>query len=239
MPARCVAVAEGERCADSAVFYDREGKRRWCAAHAPEGSGKGRPRRECEVCPKTAIYGHPPTRCGDHVTSPCTNCEACGSAAATTVVHATSGGRTGAKLCDACAADAVEHCKGGRAWKPRCTHERCEKTRSFGFEYGKPLFCAAHRPPGTTNVRCKARCQVDGCSQPAEYGNETTRWCKTHAAQTAHAAVTCTQRCAYLVCEAAGCLHHATHALRGDAFAKQMRWCDRHAPASARLVWRF
>lgn len=218
------------------MFYDDKGKRRWCAEHAPEGSSKGRPRKQCDVCTKTAVYGHPPTRCGDHVKSPCTNCEACMAAAATTVVHAASKGRTNAKLCDACAADALEHCKDrSRAWKPRCTHDGCEKTKSFGFEYGKPLFCAVHRPPGAVNVRCRARCQANRCSQPAEYGDATTRWCKAHAA---HAAEVC-QRCAYLVCETEGCLHHATHALRGDAFAKQLRWCDRHAPASARLVWRF
>lgn len=237
MPARCAFESgEGDRCPEAARLYDDRGKRRWCAAHAPQGSGRSKPGRVCEVCAKNAVYGHPPTRCADHVTSRSTECEGCGLHPVTTIVHVTSKGRgAGARLCDACAGDAVKHCEDSRrSWKPQCVHVdddgvRCTKTRSYGFEYGAALFCATHRQPGTVNVRTKSRCQVEKCRQPAEYGDVHNRWCKTHT-QT-------TERCAYLVCEAPACLRHATHALRGDAFAKQLRWCDCHAPASARLVF--
>lgn len=239
MPARCVAESgDGTRCLEDAAYYDKEDKRRWCAAHAPESSSKSKLRKSCEVCAKTAVYGHPPTRCADHATSPLKNCEACGLRAATTIVHVAFMGRTGARVCDACATDATKRCEdASRSWKPRCTHigddgSQCDKTRSYGFEYGAALFCAAHRQPGTVNVRRPPRCQTPRCSRPAEYGDIKTRWCKTHAPARA-------QRCAYLVCEAAECTRHASYALHGDAFSKQLRWCDQHAPSSAHLVFNF
>ncbi len=240
MPARCVfEAAGGARCPHAAVFYNTEGKRRWCEAHAPhapEKTTRTKPRRVCEVCAATATCGKPPTRCADHATSPYASCEDCRAAPATTVLHVVWRGRAGATLCDACARDALRESQGSdRAWKPTCTHvdadgTRCATVRSYGFEYGVPLFCATHRRPGTVNVRTKPRCQVHECSQPAEYGDASSRWCKAHAPPNM-------TRCAYLVCEALGCTRHATHALRGDAFSKQLRWCDAHAPSSARLVF--
>ena len=234
MPARCVGLLHGgARCPQVASYLNDDNKKRWCAEHTPsEAKSVSGTKHLCrqEGCAKTARYGHPATRCTMHASSPLATadadrpqCEVCAGAPATVAVHVTSKGLPGAVACTGCAEVLLEH-----AAPPRCEGGKCvvcgERRSSYGFEYGKPRFCARDAPPGTVNVRCQVRCME--CAQPAEFGTARGRWCKTHARGG--------WRCAWLVCEKEGCLVHATHALRG--YTKELRWCGAHAPRSSTRV---
>ena len=174
MPARCVGLLDGgARCPEVASYLNDDNKKRWCAEHAPSEAktivaGKQSTRHMCrqEGCAKTARYGHPASKCTEHASSPLAcaeaerpHCEVCTGASATVAVHVTSKGRMGAVACTGCAEVLLVH-----AGPPRCEGGKCtvcgERRSSYGFEYGKPRFCARDAPPGTVNVRCHSRTQV-------------------------------------------------------------------------------
>lgn len=196
-----------DNCNKVASFGAGEKRRLYCAAHAEKGMvsvWKGRrDRKDRKNPPKYGMPGAKRARiCVEH--------------AGPNVMNAVNRDGHGNK--DDGTPEVLVS-KSGR----NCAHAGCAKTPSYGLEGARAIYCAAHAPEGTVDVRHSSLlCGSEGCKTFATYGVKGTTkrlYCARHASRGMVNVITG-------ACSVAGCSPRVRHEV---ARSKRGSRCHVHA----------